>query len=275
VRLQHTRLLIIATAALGLSAPTAQADTQYGGTGLYKGNQPSNPSISLLRQDNGQIAARIMIGASCRNYANYNIVLRATGRSPDGVSFTASGRGGLIRAGDLRVRLTGTLAADSVTGTARVTYPRRCRNRSYTQPFALRPESAPGGAFAVPAAGTLMQGFTSQTAGGYRLPVSLRVTKSGRVYTVWQALMRCGRFRIPMLDFTPSRRIRANGTFGGTQNYVIRYRGYAEHYRVTFKGQFRADGATGTARTRVYYTYPGKRRSVNCVSGTQTWSARP
>ena len=79
VRLHRTGLLVIATATLGLSAPTAQADTQYGGTGLYKGNQPANPSISLLRRDNGQIAARIVLGVRCRGYANYNMVIRATG----------------------------------------------------------------------------------------------------------------------------------------------------------------------------------------------------
>ena len=76
-----------------------------------------------------------------------------------------------------------------------------------------------------------------------------------------------------MLDFTPTRKINADGTFGGNQSYVMRYRGYSEHYRVTFKGQFLADGVTGTLRARVYYREKG-RRSVNCVSGTQSWSAR-
>src|SRR4051794_620698 len=115
---------------------------------------------------------------------------------------------------------------------------------------------------------------TSQSAGGLRLPAALRATKNGRVYAVWQAMLRCGRATIPMADYTPSRRIRPDGTFGGSQSYVIRYRGYSEHYRVTFKGQFRADGVTGTLRARVYYK-ERKRRSVNCTSGTQTWTARP
>jgi hypothetical protein len=271
VRLHRTGLLIIATATLGLSAPTAQADTQYGGTGLYKGNQPAPPSITLLRRDNGQVAARVLLGARCRGYANYNMVIRLSGSTPDGASFTASGKSRLGPPGSVRVTLTGGFAADSATGTARVRFP-GCKG--YRQPFALRPESAPAGAPAVPAAGTLMQGLTSQAAGGMRLPVSLRVTKRGRVYAVWQALMRCGRARIPVADYTPSRKIRADGTFGGSQSYVIRYRGLREHYRVTFEGQFRADGVTGTLRARVYYQ-TGRRRSVNCVSGTQTWSARP
>jgi hypothetical protein len=271
VRLHRTGLLIIATAALGLSAPTAQADTQYGGTGLYKGNRPAAPSISLLRQDNGQIAARVIVSPRCRGYADYNMVVRLSGTTADGVSFTASGKSKLGPPGFVRVTLTGTLAPDSVTGTARVRYP-GCKG--YSNPFALRPESAPAGAPAVPAAGTLMQGLTSQSAGGLRLPVGLRVTKAGRVYAIWQSIMRCGRARIADVDVTPSRKIHPDGTFGGSQSYVLRYRGSVEHYRVTFKGQFRADGVTGTLRARVYYQ-TGKRRSVNCVSGTQTWSARP
>jgi hypothetical protein len=271
VRLHCTGLLIFATATLGLSAPTAQADTQYGGTGLYKGNQPAPPSISLLRRDNGQIAARVLLGARCRGYADYNMVIRVSGSTPDGASFTASGKAKLGPPGSVRVTLTGSLAPDSVSGTARVRYP-GCKG--YRQPFVLRTESAPAGAAAVPAAGTVMQGMTSQSAAGLRLPVSLRATKNGRVYAVWQAMLRCGRAAIPMVDYTPSRKIHPDGTFGGSQNYVIRYRGYSEHYRVTFKGQFRADGVTGTLRARVYYK-ERRRRSVNCTSGTQTWTARP
>ncbi|WP_157592669.1 hypothetical protein [Solirubrobacter soli] len=272
VRLHYTGLLVFATATLGLSAPTAQADTQYGGTGLYKGNIPAAPSISLVRRDNGQVAARVLLSARCRGYANYNMVIKVAGSTPDGASFTAAGKAKLGRPGSVRVTLSGTLAPDSVSGSARVRFP-GCKG--YTQPFVLRTESAPAGAPAIPAPGTLMQGFTSQTAAGLRLPVSLRVAKNGRVYALWQAVMRCGRAAIALGDYTPSRKVHPDGTFGGSQSYVLRYRGYSEHYRVTFKGQFRADGVTGTLRARVYYKEEGRRRSVNCVSGTRTWSARP
>jgi hypothetical protein len=263
---------MFATAALGLSAPAAQADTQYGGTGLYKGTTPAAPSISLLRRDNGQIAGRLVLAASCKKYANYNLVIRFAGSTPDGVSFSASGKAKLVRAGNVNVTLTGTLAADSVSGTVRWRLPGSCKD--YTQPFVLRTESAPAGAPAVPAPGLLMQGFTGQSAAGMRLPVSLRTTKNGRVYAVWQAILKCGRARIPLVDFTPSRKIKADGSFGGSQSYVGHYSNYSEYYRVTFNGQFRADGVTGTLRARVYYKAPGKRRSANCVSGTQTWAAR-
>jgi hypothetical protein len=271
VRLHYTGLLVFATATLGLSAPAAQADTQYGGTGLYKGKSPAAPSISLLRRDNGQIAGRVVLSISCRGYANYNMVVRVSGSTPDGANFTASGKTRLGPPGHVGVTLTGTLAPDAVSGTARVRKP-GCKG--WSNPCVLRTESAPAGGPAVPAPGTLMQGFTSQSAAGLRLPVSLRVTKAGRVYAVWQAIMRCGRAKIALVDYTPSRKIKADGTFGGSQSYVGRYRGYTEHYRVTFTGQFRADGVTGTQRARVYYK-SRRGRSANCVSGTQTWSARP
>ena len=113
MRFQCTGLLFIATATLVLSAPTAQADTQYGGTGLYKGNRPAAPSISLLRRDNGQIAARVLLSASCRGWANHNMVIRVTGSTPDGASFTASGKTRLGPPGHVGVTLTGTLRARS------------------------------------------------------------------------------------------------------------------------------------------------------------------
>jgi hypothetical protein len=264
-------MLVITTAALGLSAPTADADTMYGGTGLYKGTRPANPAISLLRRDDGQVLGRVVLGTACRGYANYSMVIRLAGSTPDGVSFTASGKSKLGKPGFVRVTLTGTLAPDSVTGSARVRKP-GCKG--YTQPFVLRTESAPAGAPAVPAAGTLMQGLTSQSARGLRLPLSLRVTKAGRVYAVWQATMKCGRATFPILDFTPSRKVNADGTFGGSQTYTIRYRGFSERYRVSFSGQFLADGARGTLRARMQFR-DGKRRSIPCVSGQQTWAARP
>jgi hypothetical protein len=271
VKLHRTGLLVIATATLGLSAPTAQADTLYAGTGVYKGNQPTQPSFSLLRRDNGEIVARAVLSVRCRGYADYNLVIRLKGSTADGVNFTASGKTKLGPPGSVRITLTGTLAPDAVAASAKVTKP-GCKG--YTQPVALRTESAPAAAPAVPAAGTVMHGMTSQAAGGgLRLPVSLRVTKAGKVYASWQATMKCGSVTLPVLDLTPSRKIKADGTFGGTQSYTIRYRGHSERYRVTFKGQFLADGVRGTLRARMQYR-DGKRSYVPCVSGAQTWAAR-
>ena len=205
MRLHRTGLLIIATATLVTSAPAAQADTQYGGTGLYKGTRPANPSISLLRRDDGRIAGRVVVGARCRGYANYSLVVRISGRTADGVNFSANGRTRLGR-GYVRVTLTGTLAADAATGTARV---RTTGCRTYRNPFTLRTPSAPAGAAAVPAPGTLMFGTTSQAVGGMALPVTIRVAKNGRVAMSSQTLVQCSRIRLPVLDFTPTRAVRS------------------------------------------------------------------
>ena len=39
-----------------------------------------------------------------------------------------------------------------------------------------------------------------------------------------QTLVQCSRIRLPVLDFTPTRAVRPDGTFGGTQRYTIRYK---------------------------------------------------
>lgn len=264
----RTGLLIIATATLGLSAPPAYADTEYGGTGLYKNVSPANPSISLVRHDDGRISGRAVAAARCGGVATSALVVKLSGSTPDGVNFTAAGKTKLGKR-TYRVSVTGTLAADSVGGSARVNT--GCRR--WTQPLGLRVRHAPVGAPAVPAPGTLMFGLTSQSASGVPLPVSLRVTKGGRVYASWQAMMDCGPGTIPILDLTPSRRIKPDGTFGGTQSYTIRYRGLVERYRVSFSGRFLADGATGTLRARMVSRTP-KTRYKPCLSGRQTWTAR-
>jgi hypothetical protein len=261
-------LLIIATAALGSSAPVASADTQYGGTGLYKGTRPANPSITLVRHDDGRVSGRAVVAARCRGFAASALVIRLSGRTNDGVNFTVSGRTDLGR-GKYRVSVTGTLTADAITAEARV----RTGCQRFRQPLALRSDGAPVGAPAMPAAGAVMHGLTSQSAGGMRLPVSLRVTKQGRVYASWQAMVDCGPGNLPVLDVTPSRRIAPDGTFGGSQSYTIRYRGRVERYRVSFHGRFLADGATGTLRARMV-SREGRTRYKPCLSGQQTWAAR-
>ena len=118
-----------------------------------------------------------------------------------------------------------------------------------------------------------MQGFTSQISGGFRSPLGLRVTKNGKVYGMVDGTLRCGRARIWMLDYTPTRTIKADGTFGGTQTSTVRYKGFTERFRVSFRGQFLADGARGTL-TASMQLRDGKRRYVPCRTGRQTWTAR-
>ena len=70
-----------------------------------------------------------------------------------------------------------------------------------------------------------------------------------------------------------ARKIAPDGTFGGSQTYTIRYKGFSERYRVTFRGQFLADGAKGRCAPEMQLR-DGKRRYVPCRTGTQTWTAR-
>ena len=56
------RYAVLPTIAVAMTlglAPAAHADTHYGGTGLYKQTAPANPTISLIRRDNGRIEARV------------------------------------------------------------------------------------------------------------------------------------------------------------------------------------------------------------------------
>jgi hypothetical protein len=262
-------LLSIALAVPLCVVEAAQADTQYAGTGLYKNTSPAIPSVALIRRDDGTVAARVNLSYSCKGYGDTSQVLRAGGRL-QGASFRVTARKRIRGMGAIRVVLSGSVADASVSGAARVQIS-SCRR--YRQPFVLRTESAPAGAPAVPAPGTIMQGMTGQSAAGFRMPVALRVAKNGRVYATWDAMLGCRRSRMAMLDITPSRRIRPDGTFGGSQTYTVRYRGFNERYRVTFRGQFLADGARGTLSATMRYQDGGD-RYVPCRTGTQTWTAR-
>ena len=155
---------------------TAVAETQYGGSATRNGVGVV-PSISLVRQDDGRIAGRLAVTYSCRGHRQYNMVVRLRGTT-SGANFTATGRTTLRGVGRLRYRLTGTLGPDAATGTVRLRV-RGCRG--YTRPFTVRTASAPAGAPALPARGTLWLGLTSQSAAGVRLPVVLRVARNGRV----------------------------------------------------------------------------------------------
>jgi len=266
---RRSALLVIALLAVLSAAPAASADTQYGGGALYKGKSPANPAITLTLRDNGTVAARVSFAYSCKRLANYSKVVRATGRV-QGANFTATGRSRVRGLGTIRVSLRGTGTPTNATGTARVRVP-GCK--AYSNPFVVRTESAPVGAPAVPAPGTLAQGFTSQSAGGMRMPVSLRVTKKGRAYVDWGGMLDCGRYSLPILDVTPTRAVKPDGTFGGSQTYTIRYRGYSEQYRVTVHGQFLTDGVRGTLKATMRARDRGRRLPL-CRTGTQTWTAR-
>ena len=182
------RVLLVAAAALLVSAPAASADTSYGGSALVKGSLAA-PYIGLVRHDDGRISGRLAIAYRCRSHFSSNLVARLTGKTADGVNFTAAGSTRLSGVGRLRYTLTGTLAPDAVGGKVKLSV-RGCRG--YTRPFSLRTESAPAGAPAAPPKSTVFAGLTSQAAAGVRLPVVVRVAANGRVYGTWTATMKCG-----------------------------------------------------------------------------------
>jgi len=264
-----TLLVIALLAALFVAPAAASADTQYAGSGLYKGNRPSNPSVTLTLRDNGTAVARVGFAYSCRRVANYSFSMRASGRV-QGAAFTLTGRARIRGLGTIRISLKGTATPDHATGNARVRVP-GCKG--YTNGFILRTASAPVGAPAMPPPGTIAQGLSSQSFAGFPTPVVLRVTKNGRVYGNWGAQLTCGRVKLWMYDITPSRAIKADGTFGGSQTYTIRYRNYSERYRVTFRGQFLTDGVKGTFQATMRARRNG-RALVPCRTGRQTWAAR-
>jgi hypothetical protein len=271
VRLQCTGLLFIATVALGLSAPTAFADTQYGGVAALR-NAPAGPSLSLVRHDDGSVTARVAYSYTCRKKSFLNSVAKLKGSTPDGVNFTAGAKQRLRGLGTLRVSMSGTLDANAVAGTMTIGMS-RCPK--YTRDLALRSESAPAGAPAVPAANSLFAGLTSQTTAGVRLAVALRVTKKGRVWARWGASMQCGpKATSQIVNTSPTTSIKPDGSFSRSEVYTIRWTdGSRERYRVTFKGRFLADGAVGTLRARSQLRKKGH-RYYPCDSGTIKWSAR-
>jgi hypothetical protein len=263
-------------AALLLAAPAANGQagtTSYGGTTLVKG-RVSGTAIGMTRQPDGRLTARIGLGINCRRTSFPNLVVRLRG-GPTPQGFTASGSSRLTRRGRIVMRMNGVFDGESATGRIRVR-PRRLPGcRGFGRAFLLRVGRPPGGAPAGPRPGVVLAGVTDQTAGGVRLSVGLRATRNGRrVAALWQATMRCGpRAVLTAVNYTPTTRIRSDGTFRRSERYRIRYRdGLVERFRVTFKGRFLADGAVGTLRVRMRSRRPGS-RFYPCDSGTRRWSA--
>jgi hypothetical protein len=263
------RILVVTAALTAATAPAARAETHYGGAGIRNG-APAVPSISIVHRDDGTVIGRIAAGHVCPNHFIGTMVIRVRGRV-NGQAFSLSGSTRL-RTGRVRATLTGTLTPDTATGRVRVRGRRGCD--AYARGFVVRAASAPAGPPAVPARNSTLHGLTSQSASGMRLPVSVRVARNGRVVVWTQAMLKCRRSSVPMLDGTSPISIKADGTFSRTHRYVIRYSDAPdEHYRVTVRGRFLADGAVGTVSARMVWRERGA-RYYPCRSGTRTWAAR-
>jgi hypothetical protein len=187
-----------------------------------------------------------------------------------GPSFSVSGH---TRLGSHTLRISAQGSADgaNANGTVRVRG-RGCRG--WKAPFTLRTESAVVGAPAMPPGKSTFMGLQSQSAGGVRLPISLSVTHTGKVWGMWDVAMKCHGVTIPTANVTPYTKIRPDGSFTRTEHFKIRYRGgVVDHYNVKLAGQFRADGVSGTLRASVQTKKPGH-SYYPCYTGTQAWAAR-
>ena len=262
-------------AALGVAAVAADAQTgatQYGGSWATS-RGVGTPTIGLTRNADGSVAVRFGMAITCRHTRYIDTVVRGRGTS-SGASFTASARTHLAGTGRLTMKISGTFAGTGATGRVSA-HAKGCKGFSRV-PFQLRAAAAPAGAPARPAKGTEMFGVTSQSAGGVRLPVVLRVAKNGRVYAQWEALAACTHGHTPIMNVTPYTRITADGSFRRTEKFRQKYDdGSHDTVHVTFAGTFLAGGASGTLSARVQFTDKHHRLYTPCLTSTQTWTATP
>jgi hypothetical protein len=250
-------------------AAGAVAGTHYGGSAFH-GKRGANPSIGLVVRPDGRVSARASTGFACRRHSYQPVYIRLSGHA-QGAAISASGHTRLPGVGTMRVTLQGSADGQTASGNVRIRV-RGCRG--WTNPFVLHTESAPAGAPAMPPPSSMFTGLTVQSAGGIRLPVSVSVTHTGKVWAMWDASMKCHRVTWPMTNVTPLTKIRPDGTFSRTEHFNIRYTdGFTYHYNVKLAGAFRADGVSGTLRARLRLTKKGH-RYYPCASGTQTWAAR-
>ena len=104
----------------------------------------------------------------------------------------------------------------------------------------------------------------------------LRVTASGRrVFARWNVVGNCRRGPDDELaNFTPSMRIRPDGSFSRAERFSISYADVFIRYRVRFAGRVSGEYANGTLRmSGRIYTPNGKRLLTRCDSGLHNWSA--
>jgi hypothetical protein len=259
---------VIAAPSL-FGAGGAVAGTHYGGS-AYRGKRTVNPSLGLVVRPDGRVSARAGTGFSCRKHSYGPIYVRMSG-SAQGSAISASGHTRLPGSGTMKISLQGTADGQTATGTVTVRV-RGCRG--WTDPFVLHTESAPAGAAAMPAPSSIFTGLTAQSAGGIRLPVSVSVTHTGKVWAIWDASTKCHGVTVPTTNVTPFTKIRADGSFTRSERFKIRYTsGVVDHYKARLTGQFHADGVTGTLRVSIQTTKPGH-SFYPCYSGVQAWAAR-
>jgi hypothetical protein len=276
--------------ALALPAQAQAQSPSYGG-GLL-GNPGARSGYSpllgiVLQPRGGQIVVRFDTYIRCGR-DDYQIFGRKTVPF-DGRSFRANaarqirigttGRNRVAYRWNVRGQADGTIASGRVriTGRRFVGGKRTACNRKPTRRFSARIQgAAPTGSPKPPARAGFGGVSDVQVGGGLPAPVILRVTASGRrILSRWNAVADCGRGpNDELANYTPSMRIRPDGSFSRAERFGVSYADVFIRYRVRFAGRVSGEYANGTLRmSGRIYTPDGKRLLTRCDSGLRNWSA--
>jgi hypothetical protein len=269
---------LLAVTTLAPASQSQEPPVYYGGgivPTLKKGGVP----VALARSGD-KVTARVALTVGCRDFDVPDVIIGAKG-SVSGDKFSARGAASPQKGLRVRIVLSGTFAGTSADGkvvvrmTRKAGGPRGCKPPLRTK-MTLRAQAAPAGPPAMPPGGTVMRGVTDQLFGGVQLPVNVVVTPDGkRVLAVWLAMADCPGDPLPVDNYSPASTIAADGTFSRSEAYKISYSdGSTDHYRVTFKGQFLADGVVGTIRGRITGTAKGHVLG-RCDTGERHFGATP
>ena len=276
--------------ALTLPAAAQAQSPSYGG-GLLRNPAAGShysPLLGIVLQPRGgQIAVRFDTYIRCGR-DDYQVVGRKTVPF-DGRSFRAKaarqfrigtrGRNRVVYAWDVRGQADGTIASGrvKVAGVRIVGGKRTACNRKPKRRFSARIQGgAPTGSPLPPARAGFGGVSDVQIGGGLPAPVVLRVTPSGRrIFSRWNVVADCGRGpNDELANFTPSMRIRPDGSFSRAERFSISYADVFIRYRVRFAGRVSGEYANGTLRmSGRIYTPNGKRLLTRCDSGLRNWSA--
>ena len=270
--------------ALGL-ASDASAQT-FGGGRLQTAALPKRyePTVGISLQPRGsQIAVRFDTTLRCGKE-----VFEATGRKVvafDGTSFSAAAASvKRVARGRLAFEwtLSGTVAGNAAGGTLRIAGVRRTSGRKRvcaakpTRAFEARLATPPAGAAAQPRARGLYLGTSSyEVVDRLQAPVVIRASQDARKVTArWTIAAKCRRGpRELFVNLTPPTRVRADGSFGRSERFAVRYVDALVRYRTRFAGRFAGEGASGTLRLRArVFNRSGKKLRTRCDSGTRTWN---
>ena len=279
-------LAVLLAMALASDA-AAQSPPTFGGGRLPTAALPKgySPTVGISLQPRGsQIAVRFDTTLRCGK-----TVFEATGRrlvAYDGTSFSAAGASiKRVAGGRLAFEwtLSGTVSGSAASGTLRIAGVRRRSGRRRacaakpTRAFEARLAAPPAGAATQPRSRGLYLGTSSyEVVDRLQAPVVLRASKDARKVTArWTIAAKCRRGpRELFVNLTPPTRVRADGSFGRSERFTVRYTDALVRYRARFGGRFAGDGATGTLRLRArVFNRSGKRLRTRCDSGTRTWNA--